>query len=229
MAGSLGGGDGWLSLPFLGCRRGTVLSGNVGRYVPSKTRIDIHLGASIGEYFFIDHGAGVVIVETTVIGHHVKLYQGVTLGALSTAGGQLLSGPKRHPTLLNNVTVYAGATILGGETVIEEGRTVVIAVGVLNNSVNTDKCIYEINSVMKPGGILLVIETVEDVPDILITQSFMMTAPKDRRKATNTMFLNRKQWLEILEENGFCNSEEFPGYGEYLEVLGQKLFYCTKE
>lgn len=85
------------------------------------------------------------------------------------------------------------------------------------------------NSVMKPGGILLVIETVEDVPDILITQSFMMTAPKDRRKATNTMFLNRKQWLEILEENGFCNSEEFPGYGEYLEVLGQKLFYCTKE
>lgn len=124
MAGSLGGGDGWLSLPFLGCRRGTVLSGNVGRYVPSKTRIDIHLGASIGEYFFIDHGAGVVIVETTVIGHHVKLYQGVTLGALSTAGGQLLSGPKRHPTLLNNVTVYAGATFLGGETVIEEGRTV---------------------------------------------------------------------------------------------------------
>lgn len=106
---------------------------------------------------------------------------------------------------------------------------IVIAVGVLNNSVNTDKCIYEINSVMKPGGILLVIETVEDVPDILITQSFMMTAPKDRRKATNTMFLNRKQWLEILEENGFCNSEEFPGYGEYLEVLGQKLFYCTKE
>ena len=95
--------------------------------------------------------------------------------------------------------------------------------------INTDKCIYEINSVMKPGGILLVIETVEDVPDILITQSFMMTAPKDRRKATNTMFLNRKQWLEILEENGFCNSEEFPGYGEYLEVLGQKLFYCTKE
>lgn len=106
---------------------------------------------------------------------------------------------------------------------------IVIAVGVLNNSVNTDKCIYEINSVMKPGGILLVIETVEDVPDILITQYFMMTAPKDRRKATNTMFLNRKQWLEILEENGFCNSEEFPGYGEYLEVLGQKLFYCTKE
>lgn len=122
MAGSSGGGDGWL--PFLGCRRGTVLSGNVGRYVPSKTGIDIHLGASIGEYFFIDYEAGVVIGETTVIGHHVKLYQGVTLGALSTAGGQLLSGQKKHPTLLNNVTVYAGATILGGETVIEEGRTV---------------------------------------------------------------------------------------------------------
>ena len=113
--------------------------------------------------------------------------------------------------------------------VLKESDGVVIAVGVLNNSVNTDKCIYEINSVMKPGGILLIIETVEDVPDILITQSFMMTEPKDQRKATNTMFLNRKQWLEILEENGFCNSEEFPGYGEYLEVLGQKLFYCTKE
>lgn len=404
MAGSLGGGDGWLPLPFLGCRRGTVLSGNVGRYVPSKTRIDIHLGASIGEYFFIDHGAGVVIVETTVIGHHVKLYQGVTLGALSTAGGQLLSGQKRHPTLLNNVTVWiellkkynyvtetdgiyvckieiyekglkygweeveylwkgklesplvldyiinniknwdkliqkeqqatlllfeqgediyadalyketkilqylnhslskkvlgylyenANATILEigagtgatSDKVLSDIREnkfeehivyfytdisrfflqrakerykecdgkiemhyqtldideafssqlpsnfqadIVIAVGVLNNSVNTDKCIYEINSVMKPGGILLIIETVEDVPDILITQSFMMTEPKDQRKATNTMFLNRKQWLEILEENGFCNSEEFPGYGEYLEVLGQKLFYCTKE
>lgn len=81
---------------------------------------------------------------------------------------------------------------------------------------------------MKPGGILLIIETVEDVPDILITQSFMMTEPKDQRKATNTMFLNRKQWLEILEENGFCNSEEFPGYGEYLEVLGQKLFIVQR-
>lgn len=106
---------------------------------------------------------------------------------------------------------------------------IVIAVGVLNNSINTDKCIDEIYGIMKSGGILLIIETVEDVPDILITQSFMMTAPRDRRTDTNTMFLNRKQWLEILKENGFCINEEFPGYGEYLEVLGQKLFYCTKE
>lgn len=371
-------------------------------YAHSITGIDIHPGAEIGESFFIDHGTGVVIGETAVIGNHVKIYQGVTLGALSTRGGHKQKWLKRHPTVEDNVTIYAGATILGGNTVIgknsiiggnawvtqsvppstkifsdfmemklqpildyiinniknwdkliqkeqqatlllfEQGEDIyahalyketkilqylnhslskkvlgylhenanatileigagtgatsnkvlsdirenkfeehivyfytdisrfflqrakerykecdgkiemhhqtldideafssqlpsnfqadiVIAVGVLNNSVNTDKCIYEINSVMKPGGILLVIETVEDVPDILITQSFMMTAPKDRRKATNTMFLNRKQWLEILEENGFCNSEEFPGYGEYLEVLGQKLFYCTKE
>ena len=124
MAGSLGGGDGWLSLPFLGCRRGTVLSGNVGRYVPSKTRIDIHLGASIGEYFFIDHGAGVVIVETTVIGHHVKIISRSYFGSTFNGWWTTLEWPKRHPTLLNNVTVYAGATILGGETVIEEGRTV---------------------------------------------------------------------------------------------------------
>lgn len=101
--------------------------------------------------------------------------------------------------------------------------------GVLRLKCGIELNVSRANSVMKPGGILLIIETVEDVPDILITQSFMMTEPKDQRKATNTMFLNRKQWLEILEENGFCNSEEFPGYGEYLEVLGQKLFYCTKE
>ena len=84
----------------------------------SVTGIDIHPGATIGEYFFIDHGTGIVIGETTVIGCHVKIYQGVTLGGLSTRGGQSLRGKRRHPTIEDNVTIYAGASILGGETVI---------------------------------------------------------------------------------------------------------------
>ncbi len=87
----------------------------------SHTGIDIHPGAKIGKHFFIDHGTGVVVGETTEIGEHVKLYQGVTLGALSfkTDGeGQLVRGTKRHPTLEDRVVVYANATILGGATVI---------------------------------------------------------------------------------------------------------------
>ncbi len=88
------------------------------------TGIDIGAGAKIGEYFCIDHGTGVVIGETTVIGNHVKLYQGVTLGALSTRGGQRLSGVKRHPTIEDNVTIYSNASVLGGETVIGEGSVV---------------------------------------------------------------------------------------------------------
>lgn len=90
----------------------------------SKTGIDINSGATIGEYFFIDHGTGIVIGETCTIGNHVKLYQGVTLGALSTRKGQQLSGVKRHPTIEDNVTIYSGATILGGETVIG-ARTII--------------------------------------------------------------------------------------------------------
>ena len=86
-----------------------------------KTGIEIHPGAKIGENFFIDHGTGIVIGETTIIGCHVKLYQGVTLGALSTKGGQKLRDVRRHPTIGDNVTIYSGASILGGETVIEEG------------------------------------------------------------------------------------------------------------
>lgn len=88
----------------------------------SKTGIDIHPGATIGEHFFIDHGTGVVIGETTVIGKNVKLYQGVTLGALSfdkdPVTGALVKGVKRHPNVEDNVVIYAGATILGGNTVI---------------------------------------------------------------------------------------------------------------
>ena len=87
----------------------------------SRTGVDIHPGAKIGEYFFIDHGTGVVIGETTVIGNHVKLYQGVTLGGLSTRGGQSLRGVRRHPTIGDNVTIYSNASILGGETIIGDG------------------------------------------------------------------------------------------------------------
>ena len=93
-------------------------------YAHSATGIDIHPGATIGKYFFIDHGTGIVVGETTVIGDNVKLYQGVTLGALSTRGGQSLRGCRRHPTIEDNVTIYAGASVLGGDTVI--GRDSVI-------------------------------------------------------------------------------------------------------
>ncbi len=90
----------------------------------NRTGIDIHPGAKIGKYFFIDHGTGVVIGETTEIGDYVKIYQGVTLGALSTRGGQSLRNKKRHPTIEDNVTVYSGASILGGETRIGEGAVI---------------------------------------------------------------------------------------------------------
>lgn len=93
-------------------------------YAHSVTGVDIHPGASIGKYFFIDHGTGIVVGETTVIGEHVKIYQGVTLGALSTSGGQKLKNKKRHPTIEDCVTIYSNASILGGETVI--GRDSVI-------------------------------------------------------------------------------------------------------
>ncbi len=97
----------------------------------SRTGIDIHPGARIGRSFFIDHGAGVVIGETTVIGDHVKMYQGVTLGAKSfprDEGGRIIRGQKRHPTIGDRVTIYAGAVILGGDTVV--GEDCVISGGV---------------------------------------------------------------------------------------------------
>lgn len=93
-------------------------------YAHSVTGIDIHPGAQIGKYFFIDHGTGIVIGETTIIGDNVKIYQGVTLGALSTRGGQKLKSKKRHPTIDDNVTIYSGASILGGETVV--GKNVIV-------------------------------------------------------------------------------------------------------
>ena len=93
-------------------------------FAHSRTGIDIHPGATIGKHFFIDHGTGIVVGETSIIGENVKIYQGVTIGALSTRGGQKLAGKKRHPTIEDNVTIYSGASILGGDTVI--GKDVVI-------------------------------------------------------------------------------------------------------
>lgn len=90
----------------------------------SKTGIDIHPGAKIDEYFFIDHGTGIVIGETCEIGKHVKLYQGVTLGALSLSKGHDLINVKRHPTIRDNVTIYSGASIFGGNTVIGKNTTI---------------------------------------------------------------------------------------------------------
>ena len=96
----------------------------MSEYAHGRTGVDINSGATIGEYFFIDHATGVVIGETTTIGNHVKIYQGVTLGALSTRAGQALSGVKRHPTIEDDVTIYSNASVLGGETVIGEGSII---------------------------------------------------------------------------------------------------------
>jgi len=105
-----------LKVPFIPRMMSEFAHGNTG--------IDINPGAEIGEYFFIDHGTGIVIGETTKIGNHVKLYQGVTLGALSTQQGQLLNGVKRHPTIEDNVVIYSNTTVLGGETIIGENSVI---------------------------------------------------------------------------------------------------------
>ncbi len=96
-------------------------------FAHEKTGIDIHAGAKIGEYFFIDHGTGIVIGETTTIGNHVKIYQGVTLGAKSfelDEDGNPIKGIKRHPDIGNNCVIYANATILGGNTKIGDGAII---------------------------------------------------------------------------------------------------------
>ena len=93
-------------------------------YAHGMTGIDIHPAATIGAYFFIDHGTGIVVGATSEIGEHVKIYQGVTIGALSTSLGHAMHGIKRHPTIEDNVTIYSGASILGGETVLGEGSVI---------------------------------------------------------------------------------------------------------
>ena len=113
-------------------------------FAHEKTGIDIHAGATIGEYFFIDHGTGIVIGETTTIGHHVRIYQGVTLGAKSfelDENGNPVKGIKRHPDIGNNCIIYANATILGGNTKIGDG--VVVGGNVwLTHSVEPGKVVY---------------------------------------------------------------------------------------
>lgn len=100
----------------------SILPRILTEYAHSKTGIDIHPAARIGEHFMIDHGTGIVIGETSVIGEHVKMYQGVTLGALSVH--KSMATQKRHPTIEDHVIIYSGATILGGETVIGEGSVI---------------------------------------------------------------------------------------------------------
>ena len=109
----------------------------MSEYAHRKTGIDIHPGAKIGAYFCIDHGTGIVIGETTIIGEHVKLYQGVTLGAKSFAldeDGNPVKGGKRHPNIGDNVVIYANATILGGETTIGSG-SIIAANAWINRSI----------------------------------------------------------------------------------------------
>jgi serine O-acetyltransferase len=124
---------------FFWTRQVPLIPRMMSELVHSRTGIDIHPGAEIGESFFIDHGTGVVIGETTVIGRDVKLYQGVTLGALSVK--KELADRKRHPTIEDNVTIYSGATILGGETVI--GRNSVVGGNVwITHSIPPDTMVY---------------------------------------------------------------------------------------
>ena len=112
------------SAHMLYCHQIPLIPRMMTEWAHSRTGIDIHPGAHILPHFFIDHGTGVVIGETAIIGEHVKMYQGVSLVARSLAGGQQLKGIKRHPTLEDHVTIYAGTTIIGGDTVIGAGSTI---------------------------------------------------------------------------------------------------------
>ncbi|MBL7140346.1 MAG: serine acetyltransferase [Planctomycetes bacterium] len=130
----------------------------------SATGIDIHPGARIGRRFFIDHGTGVVVGETTEIGDNVKMYQGVTLGALSfpkDEKGELIRGRKRHPTVGDNVTIYSGATLLGGETVVGAGSTIGGNVWLTHS--------------VPPNAVVMIEE-----PALLVSDKAAKTHPKDR-------------------------------------------------
>ena len=129
----------------------------------SRTGIDIHPGAQIGTHFFIDHGTGTVIGESSTIGDHVKMYQGVGLVARSLAGGQQLRGTKRHPTIGDRVTIYANATIVGGNTVIGSGSTIGANVFLMDSVPANSLVVYE------PRGVRLISKSrPEDVLDYQI-------------------------------------------------------------
>ncbi|MBR4554501.1 MAG: serine acetyltransferase [Ruminococcus sp.] len=138
----------------------------------SLTGIDIHPGVTLGKYFFIDHGTGIVIGETTEIGNNVKIYQGVTLGALSTRGGQKLKNKKRHPTIMDNVTIYSGASILGGDTVV--GKDAVIG----GNAFITSSV---------PAGAKVSIKTQE------LLYSFGSSKPMEKKE-----FENADNWFYVI-------------------------------
>lgn len=125
-------------------RRVPIIPRMMTEYAHSRTGIDIHPGATIGSHFFIDHGTGIVVGETTHIGDHVKLYQGVTLGALSPRGGHTGLPGKRHPTVESGATIYSGASILGGETTI--GQNAVVG----GNAFLTESVAAETRVVIRP-------------------------------------------------------------------------------
>lgn len=148
----------------------------------SKTGIDIHPGATIGRRFFIDHGTGVVIGETTEIGDDVKVYQGVTLGALSfpkTADGQVIKGGKRHPTIQDGVTIYAGASIFGGNTVIGRGSVIGANASVIPRTWETSVVIGQ-ESVIGPNA--TVMESIPPATRVTIRVDQEVSERKSRRQ-----------------------------------------------
>ena len=125
-----------------------VIARIIGEYAHSKTGIDIHPGATIGEYFCIDHGTGVVIGETAIVGDHVRLYQGVTLGTrsfLKDDEGKLVRGYKRHPTVGSNVVIYANASVLGGDTYVGDNT-------VIGSNVWLDRSVEENTKIKNVSG-----------------------------------------------------------------------------
>ena len=191
-------------------------------YAHSRTGIDINAGAKIGNYFFIDHGTGIVIGETTVIGNHVKIYQGVTLGALSTRRGQGLSGVKRHPTIGDNVTIYSDASILGGETVI--GDNVVIG----GNSFITKSISPGSKVSMKQSELLIksnenkkkiidtivfdldgtLLDTIDDLKNSLNKVLEKNGYPTiDRKRAMKCLGNGIRKFVELNVPDGSCNPE----------------------
>jgi serine O-acetyltransferase len=115
----------------------------MSEWAHARTGMDLHPGAKIGSHFFVDHCTGTVVGETSVIGNHVKMYQGVGLVAKSLAAGQALRGQKRHPTIEDHVTIYAGATIMGGETVIGAGSTIGGNVFIMDSVAPNSLVIYD--------------------------------------------------------------------------------------
>ncbi len=141
-------------------------------YSHMKTGVDIHPGAKIGKYFCIDHATGVVVGSTSIIGEHVKVYQGVTIGALSTKDGQKMHGTKRHPTIEDHVTLYSGASVLGGNTVIGEGAVI--------------------------GGNAFVTRSVEPYTTVTIKTHEMVVDKKNHRKKEEKELEQDETWFYVI-------------------------------